>query len=104
MNAYTMTWMIIPSHAPDSMPEFGRESDVSLNVCLKRIKGIWQAYDCSEEERRPLAWAYEIKDRHGRTVDNDRLVDGKWMELTDNRREYQLAFYASHKMLGPVYP
>lgn len=104
MQTYTMTWMIIPSHAPESMPYFGRESDVSLDVCAKRIKGIWQAHGCSEESARPLAWAYEIKDRHGRTMDADRLIDGKWMELTDDRREYQLAFYASHKMLGPIYP
>lgn len=101
LNTYTMDWIIIPSHAPESVPHFGRESEVSLDFCMKRIRGVWESYNCSEESARPLAWAYAIKDRHGRTVDADRLVNGEWM---DGWFESRVEFYASMKMNGPVYP
>ena len=78
MLTFTLTWMIIPSHAPESMPYFGRESDVSLGECYKRIKGIWDSRGYSLSNP-PRVWAYQICDQHGRTFEADQLIEGKWL-------------------------
>ena len=76
-NRFNLTWTLI---LEDQLcPIFGSEHDVTIQYCARRIMGIWQSYGLSKDDNRPLVWAYVIRDRHGRTVDADRLVNGEWM-------------------------
>ena len=100
-NRFNLTWNLIL--ADQLCPIFGAEHDVTIQVCLDRIKGIWESYGLSEEGNRPLVWAYVIQDKHGRTFDADRLVDGNWIPFEvhdDMTRE----FYMSMNLEGVIYP
>ena len=94
-NRFNLTWTLIL--ADQLCPIFGTEQDVTIQRCASRIKGIWESYGLSEDGNRPLVWAYVIQDRHGRTFDADRLVNGEWIPF-ELRLEYMM------NSEGVIYP
>ena len=61
----------------DGCPVFGREEGMTMLGCHKRIAGVWQAYGFTMGAL-PDLWAYTIKDEHGRTIEEQSLVNGVW--------------------------
>ena len=79
MERFTLIWTLTVKGQP--LPYFGFETDISLDSCYRRIRGIWKGFELStcEPDRSPIVWGYEIKDMYGRIIDVDQCLNGVWI-------------------------
>lgn len=73
--SYRMEWVLIGKDYV--YPILGRIDLPELEDCYLKMRNEWHFHGFILGNL-PRVWAYTIKDKHGRTIEAESLVDGVW--------------------------